>query len=149
MESLLLELRCLRLVVIVEPGLANGHHTRVIQFLQQPVQGRGLTRREIQRVYADRAVHITVAVGQGLHCGSVIGAHANAEELPNAPGARRIERCIEGAAMGSQVKAIKMTMRVDQHGAGCHWRGTGKRRLGGAGDYMVWVGRSDFSAPAR
>ncbi|MAL92130.1 MAG: hypothetical protein CMK94_11620 [Pseudomonas sp.] len=88
--------------------------------------------------------------------------------MPDSARAGCIERCIERAVMGGQVESVKVTVGIYQHGGrnllsrkrgDCRANGGEAEKAGGtmapdvrhrdAADHMVWVGRSDFSAPAR
>ncbi|MCY1293026.1 hypothetical protein D9M70_422710 [compost metagenome] len=109
-EGLLLQFGRLRLVVVVQACLADGHHPGVLQFAEQPVQGRSGAGLEIQRMDAHRAIHVLVAFGECLDGGSVVGTHADAEEVADAAGARGVQCSIQGAAMSRQVQAIKVAM---------------------------------------
>ena len=56
--------------------------------------------------------------------------------------------------MGAQIETIKVTVGINQHektsGRGLRRTGSlGQLTLSAGGCYIVWVGRSDFSAPAR
>ncbi|MNC43374.1 hypothetical protein D3C75_922310 [compost metagenome] len=77
------------LVVVVQAGLADGDHPRVVQFAQQPVEHRLAARLEIQRVHADRAIHVVVGFRQTAHRRGVVGTHADAQEATDAAAACR------------------------------------------------------------
>jgi len=57
---------------------------------------------------------IGIALGQGLHRGCVAGIDTYAEELADAPGARGIQRCIQGAVMEGKIESIQVTVGVDE-----------------------------------
>ncbi|MCY1465774.1 hypothetical protein D9M71_839670 [compost metagenome] len=52
-ERLLLQLRRFRLVVIIQTCFTDRHHARMVELVQQPVQGRRRPRLHIQRMHAD------------------------------------------------------------------------------------------------
>ncbi|MNP83905.1 hypothetical protein D3C76_1829900 [compost metagenome] len=54
--------------------------------------------------------------------------------MTDTPFTGRVQRSIQGAAMGSEVETVKVTMGIYKH-----------KRPG----YIVWVGRSDFREPAK
>jgi hypothetical protein len=115
-KGLLLQLRRLWLVVIIEPGLANGHHTRMVQLTQQPVQRRRSARLKIQRVHAHRAIDIGVTLSQTFNLRSIVSTNPDAEEMTNAARARSIECRIERTAMGGEIETVKVTVGINQHG---------------------------------
>ncbi len=114
-EGCLLQLGGFRLVVIVQTGFTDRHHFRVIELMQQPVQCRRRARLHIQWVHTDRAIDVVIALGQGLDVGSVVGTHADAQEMPDPTLAGRIKCSIQRAIMGGEVEAIKMTMGIYEH----------------------------------
>ncbi|MCY1399052.1 hypothetical protein D9M71_141010 [compost metagenome] len=126
-ERFLLQLCCFRLVVVIEAGFANRHHPRVIELLQQPVQRRRGPRLHIQRVHAHRAVDIVITFGQGLDVGRVVRADTDTQKVPYPTLPGSFQGSIQGALVGGQVKAIKVTMGIYEH----------------KGLQLVWVGRSD------
>ena len=81
-ERGLLQLGGFGLVVVVQAGFANRHHARVVELTQQPIEGRGFAGLEVQRVDAHRTIHIGITLGQGFDIGGVIGADADAQEVP-------------------------------------------------------------------
>ncbi|MCY1447561.1 hypothetical protein D9M71_641900 [compost metagenome] len=119
------------LVVVVQAGLADGDHPRVVQFAQQPVEHRLAARLEIQRVHADRAIHVVVGFCQTAHRRGVVGTHADAQEAADAAAACRRQRGVQGTAVGREVQAVEMAVGIyESH-------------------HIVRVGRSDLRAPAR
>ena len=101
--------------MIIQAGFADRHYARMVEFVQQPVQRRRRTRLHIQRVHADRAIDIVIALGQGFDVGRVVGADTDAQEVPYPTLAGRIQGGIQGAVMGGEVKAIKVTMGIYEH----------------------------------
>ena len=153
-KSLALQLGRFRLVVIVQTCFANGHHMGVIELGQQPIQRRRHTRLQVQRMHTHRAINIGIAFAQGLDRRRVVGTDANTQEVTNTAPARSRKRRIEGTAMGAQIETIKVTVGINQHektsGRGLRRTGSlGQLTLSAGGCYIVWVGRSDFRAPAR
>ena len=90
-KRLLLQLRRFRLVVIIQTGFTNRHDTRMIEFVQQPIQRRRRTRLHIQRMHADRTVDVVITLGQGFDVGGVVDADADAQKVPYPALAGRIE----------------------------------------------------------
>ncbi len=113
-EGPLLDLGGIRLIVVVQPGLADSGNAGMGQPFQQPVEIDGAALGGIQRVNAHRAVNVGIALGQGLHRGCIAGIDANAEELADATGARGIQRCIQGAVMKGKIESIQVTVGVDE-----------------------------------
>src|SRR5690606_8714734 len=106
-------------------------HPGMIQRLQQPGEIGRLTARQVQRVDADTAPDIVVLLRQRLDHRRIGRVYPDAEEFADTPCTGGIERVVEGAVVGGEVKAVEMAVGIYQH------------------DHMVWVGRSDLSAPAR
>ena len=113
-EGALLDPGGVGLIVIVEAGLADGGDARMGQPRQQPVEIDGAALGGIQRMDAHGAVDVGIAFGQGLHRGGIAGIDADAEELADTPGARGIERCIQGAVMKGKIESIQVTVGVDE-----------------------------------
>ncbi len=107
--------RSIRFVVIVQPGLADRHHTRVRQFGEQPIERRLLVGLQIQRVNTYGAVDISVALGDRLDRGGIVGADADTEKMPDATVARRLQGGIERAVMLRQVESIEVAMGIYEH----------------------------------
>jgi hypothetical protein len=66
-------------------------------------------------MHADRTIDIVIALGQGFDVGGVVGTDTDTQEVPYPALAGRIERSIQGAVMGGEVKAIKVTMGIYEH----------------------------------
>nr|BFE95300.1 hypothetical protein GCM10020185_58360 [Pseudomonas brassicacearum subsp. brassicacearum] len=120
--------------MIVQAGFADGDHPWMVQLTQQPIERRRSVGLDIQRMNTDRTIDIGITFGQGLDVGGVVGADADAQEMTDTPFTGRVQRSIQGAAMGSEVETVKVTMGIYKH-----------KRPG----YIVWVGRSDFREPAK
>ncbi|BBH34635.1 hypothetical protein PBDP_4172 [Pseudomonas sp. St290] len=133
-ERRLLHVGGFRLVVIVKAGFTNGDNPWMVELTQQPIERRRGVWLDIQRVDTDRAIDIGITFGQCLDVGGVVGADADAQEVTDTPLAGRVQRSIQGAAVGSEVETVKVTMGIYKH------KGLG---------YIVWVGRSDFREPAK
>ena len=131
-EGRLLLLGQLRFIVVIQPGLTDGDSTRMRQRVQQPVQVGMAAVFQVQRMHAHAAIDIRVRIGELLYSGCVIGVHTDAQKLADATRSGGIKQGIKGSVVGGQVQTIKVAVRVNQHN-----------------NYMVWVGRSDCSAPAR
>ncbi|MNS47960.1 hypothetical protein D3C72_805120 [compost metagenome] len=114
-KGFLLQLRCLRLVMVIEAGFADGDHTRVIELLQQPVQRRRGTGLYIQRVHAHRAVDVVITFGQGFDVGRVVRADTDTQKVPYPALPGGIQGSIQGAVVGGQVEAIEVTMGIYEH----------------------------------
>ncbi|RMQ84193.1 hypothetical protein ALP97_05217 [Pseudomonas salomonii] len=114
-EGGLLQLGGFRLVVVIQAGFANRHHAWVVELAQEPIQGRRFTGLEVQRVNTDRAVDIGIAISQGFDVGGVVGAHADAQEVPYPTLACRFQGGIEGAAVLGKVEAIKVAVGIYEH----------------------------------
>ena len=122
------------LVMVIKPGFADGDHAGVIQRVQQPVQVGRCLAGQIQRVNADTAIHIGILLCDLLDGGRVRGINPNTQKLAYTALPGGVQGGVQRAIVGGQVKAIQVAVGVDQH-AGL--------------SYIVWVGRSDFRAPAR
>ena len=94
-EGLLLHLRSFGLVVVIQTGFTNGNHMRMLELAKQPVQHRLARRLEIQRMITDRAIHVGMALGQRSDRRCVVGANADAEEMPDTARARSVQRGIQ------------------------------------------------------
>src|SRR5690606_31221748 len=94
----------------------NGHYLGVVQFAEQPVQRRRFAWRQVQRVDADRAVHIRVARCQRPDLGRIVGTYADAQEMPDTPCPRGIQRGIQGATMSGEVETVEVAMGIYKHG---------------------------------
>ncbi|MNL28425.1 hypothetical protein D3C87_1500670 [compost metagenome] len=114
-EGLLLQLCRFRLVVVIQTGFADGHHSRMIEFVQQPVQRGRRPRLYIQRMHADRAVHVVILFSERFDVGGIVCADTNTQKVPHSTLARRIEGGIQRAVMGGEVEAIKVTMGIYKH----------------------------------
>jgi hypothetical protein len=114
-EGFLLQLRRFRLVVIIQAGFTNRHHTRMIELMQQPIQRWRSARLHVQRVHANRTVDIVITLGQGFDVGGVVDTDADTQKVPDSTLAGRVERGIQRAVMGGEVKAIKVTMGIYEH----------------------------------
>ena len=64
---------------------------------------------------ANRAVHVVVTIGQGFDVGGVVGADADAQEVPDPALTSRFQGGVEGAAVRGEVKAIKVAMGIYEH----------------------------------
>ena len=116
----LLQLGRFRLVVVVQAGFADRHNMRVRQLTQQPLQRRGLARRQVQWMHPHRAVDIGVLFTQGLDRPGVVGTDANAQKMPDPAFARSLQGSIERALVGTQVKTVKVAMGIYEHGITAH-----------------------------
>jgi hypothetical protein len=88
----------------------------MIQFRQQPIQGWRFAWRQIQRVDTHRTIDISVLLGQRLHLCGVVGTHPDAQEVPHPTSPGSVQRSIEGATMGGEVKTIEVAMGIYEHG---------------------------------
>jgi hypothetical protein len=66
-------------------------------------------------MHANRTIDIVVTFGQGFDVGGVIGADANAQKVPYPALTGRIECSVQGAVVGGEVEAIKVTMGIYEH----------------------------------
>jgi hypothetical protein len=114
-EGRLLQLGGFGLVVVIQAGLANGHHAWVIELSQQPIERWRFTRLEVQRVDTHRTIHIGVALGEGFDISGVFGADADAQEMPYPALARGFKRSVKGPGMLGEVKAVKVAMGIYEH----------------------------------
>jgi hypothetical protein len=74
----------------------------------------------VQRVHAHRAVHVVIFLGQGFDVGSVVDADADTQKVPYPALSGGIKGGIEGAVVGSEIKAIKVTMGIYEHKKDCN-----------------------------
>ena len=72
-------------------------------------------RLYIQRMYTDGTIDIVVTIGQGFDVGGVVGADADAQEVPDVALPGRIQRGIQGTVVNGEVEAIKVTMGIYEH----------------------------------
>jgi hypothetical protein len=70
---------------------------------------------QIQRVNTYGAVDISVALGDRLDRGGIVGADADTEKMPDATIARRLQGGIERAVMLRQVESIEVAMGIYEH----------------------------------
>lgn len=83
-------------------------------------------------MYTDRAVDIRVLLAQRLYRAGVFGTDADAQEMPHPAITRRLQRSIERALMGTEVKTVKVAMGVYEHGIAAHMengKSAGARQL--------------------
>ncbi|GLH48628.1 hypothetical protein RS3R2_23130 [Pseudomonas lactis] len=64
---------------------------------------------------AHRAIDVGVAISQGFDVGGVVGADANAQEVPYPTLAGSFKGGVEGAAVLGKVEAIKVAMGIYEH----------------------------------
>ena len=64
---------------------------------------------------AHRAIDVGVAISQGFDIGGVVGADANAQEVPYPTLAGSFKGGVEGATVLGKVEAIKVAMRIYEH----------------------------------
>ena len=69
----------------------------------------------VQRVHAHRTVHIGITLGQGFDIGRVVSADANAQKMPHPAITRRLQGGVQRTVVGTQIKAIKMAVGVNEH----------------------------------
>ena len=62
-----------------------------------------------------RAVYVGIAISQGFDVGGVVGADANAQEVPYPTLAGSFKGGVEGAAVLGKVEAIKVAMGIYEH----------------------------------
>ncbi len=149
-ERSLLQLGGFRLIVVVQARFANGHHMRMGQFTQQPLQGRGLTGRQVERVHAHRAVDIGVTLAQRLDRTGILGTDADAQEMPYPTLAGRLQGGVEGTLVGTEIETVEVAMGIYEHGNTTHirkrWKSTHARQLHPVGEqrfeqqYTIEVG---------
>jgi hypothetical protein len=63
-----------------------------------------------------RTIHIGVAISKGFDVGGVFSADADAQEVPYPALARSFKGGVKGAAVLSEVEAIKVTVGIYEHG---------------------------------
>ena len=62
-----------------------------------------------------RAIHVRVAIREGFDVGRIVGADADAQEVPDPTLAGRFQGGVEGTAVLGEVEAIKVAMGIYEH----------------------------------
>ena len=128
--------------VEVEPGLADGHGSRVVQELRQLVQPTGLLAARLVRMDAERARHAVLASGNGERRTAGVDSGADRDDPAHAGRARPCEQ------HRRRFRArVEVRVRVDHAAAGASTRGNSGGAASMSAAALVLPGAT-FSQPS-
>jgi len=113
-EALTLPFRVTLAVEIIEAGFADGDGLGMTRERRQLFYA-GFMRDQFRGVYANRGVHVRIALRNSEHAGQAVQINRYAEQVVHSRGVRGCDGRIEITSQGGKIETIKMTMRIGEH----------------------------------
>ena len=110
-QSALLGLTRARIVMIIEPHLADPDHLGMARFFGEIARGHVELLMRVMRMRADRAEHVLETLGDRQHLAMAAHARRDRYDFHQTRGFRPGD---DGIDLGGEIREIEMAMAVDQ-----------------------------------